>query len=223
MAWSDQELAGVVAADLPGGTVVNLGIGLPLAVADHIAAEQNVTLHSENGIFAMWRAALPGEEDRDLVNAGKQHVVLEPGAAITDQVDSFALVRAGYLDIAILGAYQVSAIGDLANWKRPADAIAGVGGAVDIALGAGAVWVMMHAQTREGRSKLVERCSFPLTAVGVVTRVYTELGVLERDPEQERLTVRRLAPDVTIEELAASLEVPTLRGAALAGMRGRTL
>lgn len=179
--WDEADIAAAVAGDIPAGSVVNLGIGLPLAVADHLSPDQDVVLHSENGIFGTWRAAQDHEHDRDLVNAGKQSIVLDTGGAIVDQVDSFALVHAGYIDLAVLGAYQVSATGDLANWRRPWETIAGVGGAIDIATGARDVWVAMRAFTKEGRPKLVPQCDFPLTAKGVVSRIYTELGVFSRD------------------------------------------
>jgi 3-oxoacid CoA-transferase B subunit len=141
------------------------------------------------------------------VNAGKQYIALDQGGAITDQVDSFALVRAGYIDVAVLGAYQVSADGDLANWKRPWEDIAGVGGAVDIATGAADVWVVMRSRSKDGTAKVVKECDFPLTARGVVTRVYTELGVLQRERGGRGFAVQRRAPGVdssAVDELLAA-------------------
>jgi 3-oxoadipate CoA-transferase, beta subunit len=202
VSWTKEDLARMIAERIPTGSLVNLGIGMPLIVSDYLNPSSGVVLHSENGIFGLGGRAQPGEEDRDLVDAGKQYVTLAQGAAITDQVDSFALVHAGYLDLAVLGAYQVSVGGDLANWQRPDEKIAGVGGAVDIAMSAREVWVMMYAESRDGSPKLVPRCSYPLTAQGVVSRIYTDLAVLEPDADKSAFRVVEMAPGVEPLDLA---------------------
>jgi 3-oxoacid CoA-transferase B subunit len=197
--WSEAELAAVVISEIAPASVVNLGIGLPLLLGRHGDLPEDVLLHSENGVFGMGSPAAEGAEDEDLVNAGKEYVTLGQGASITDQVDSFALVRAGYIDLAVLGAYQVSSSGDLANWKQPDQKIAGVGGAVDIAMGAKQVWVMMRASAKDGTPKLVRTCEYPLTAAGVVSRVFTDVGVLEPSADRGGFLIRALAPEVTFE------------------------
>lgn len=208
MPWSDAELAREVGREVPLGSVVNLGIGLPLLLGRHGQLPRGILLHSENGIFGMGGPADEEAEDPDLVNAGKEYVTLVPGASITDQVDSFGMVRAGYIDLAILGAYQVSASGDLANWKRPDQKIAGVGGAVDIAMGAKQVWVMMRASAKDGVPKLVQTCDYPITARDVVSRVFTDLGVLEPSVDRRGFLVRRLAPGVTIDDVSRVTSAP---------------
>jgi len=213
MAWSMNDVAQRVAGDLPGGAVVNLGVGLPLAVGNFLD-DDSIVLHSENGILGMGGAAEPGAEDPDVVNAGKQSVTLVPGAAITDQVDSFGLVRAGVLDLAILGAYQVSVEGDLANWRRPDEKIAGIGGALDIAMGAKVVWVMMKAATDDGQSKLLDVCTFPLTARGVVTRVYTDVGVFEPSPAEGGFRILECAPGESLESIEKLVAGRILQGQA---------
>ncbi|MFJ3958938.1 3-oxoacid CoA-transferase subunit B [Arthrobacter sp. NPDC090010] len=171
-------LAALVARDIAPGSFVNLGIGQPTLVSDHLTAEQDVTLHTENGMLGMGPAARGGWIDGDLINAGKIPVTELPGASYFHHADSFAIMRGGHLDICVLGAFQVSAGGDLANWHTgSADAIPAVGGAMDLATGAKEVFVMMNLLTREGTSKLVERCSYPLTGVECVTRVYTDRAV----------------------------------------------
>lgn len=204
MTWSIDEIARRIAQDLPTGAVVNLGVGLPLAVGNHIT-DPSLVLHSENGLFGMGGAAAPGHEDPDVVNAGKQSVTLVRGAAITDQADSFGAVRSGVLDLAILGAYQVAVNGDLANWRRPDEKIAGIGGALDIAMGAKSVWAMMKARTDDGSRKLLTECTFPLTASGVVRRVYCELGILEPRPDQGVFVLLELAPEVTEDDIRAQI------------------
>jgi 3-oxoadipate CoA-transferase beta subunit len=177
-----------IAHDIPDGAVVNLGIGIPTLVADYIPAEREVVLHSENGILGMGPAPAAGEEDYDLINAGKQPVTLRPGAAFFHHADSFAIMRGGHLEIAVLGAFQVSVTGDLANWHTgEADAIPSVGGAMDLAVGARRTWVTMSLLTKSGESKIVERCSYPLTGLACVARVYTDHGTLECTPEGLRL------------------------------------
>ena len=181
--YTRDQMAARVARDIPEGAYVNLGIGLPTQVANHLPADREVFLHSENGILGMGPAPRPGEEDWDLVNAGKQPVTLLTGGAFFHHADSFAMMRGGHLDICVLGAFQVSAGGDLANWHTGApDAIPAVGGAMDLAIGARQVFVMMDHCTKAGESKLVERCSYPLTGLACVRRVYTDLAVIEVTP-----------------------------------------
>ena len=174
------QMAACVAADIPEGAYVNLGIGLPTLVANHLPRDREIFLHSENGILGMGPAPAAGEEDWDLINAGKQPVTLLAGGAYFHHADSFAMMRGGHLDICVLGAFQVAVNGDLANWHTgAADAIPAVGGAMDLAVGAKRTFVMMEHQTKSGESKLVARCSYPLTGVGCVSRVYTDLATLE--------------------------------------------
>lgn len=175
---SRQQLAQRVAADIPEGAYVNLGIGLPTRVAEYLPADKDIFLHSENGLLGMGPAPTPGNEDPDLINAGKLPVTLRPGGCYFHHADSFAMMRGGHLDICVLGAFQVSAGGDLANWSTgEPGAIPAVGGAMDLAIGSKQVFVMMELLTRTGESKLVERCRYPLTGIGCVTRVYTDHGV----------------------------------------------
>ncbi len=181
-------LAARIAADIAPGSFVNLGIGAPTLVADHLRSEDGVTLHTENGMLGMGPAAVGDEVDPDLINAGKIPVTELPGAAYFHHADSFAMMRGGHLDVCVLGAFQVSASGDLANWSTGApEAIPAVGGAMDLALGARSVWVMMDLLTKGGASKLVPSCSYPLTAVGCVSRVYTDHGIFQ--PGAEGLTL----------------------------------
>jgi 3-oxoadipate CoA-transferase beta subunit len=173
-------MAARVARDIPYGAYVNLGIGQPTLVADHLDAESGVVLHTENGMLNMGRAAVGDEIDPDLTNAGKIPVIEPPGAAYFHQADSFAMMRGGHLDVCVLGAFQVSAGGDLANWHTGApDAIPAVGGAMDLAIGAKSVFVMMTLFAKDGSPKLVPSCTYPLTGVGCVSRVYTDVAVFE--------------------------------------------
>jgi 3-oxoadipate CoA-transferase beta subunit len=177
------QLAARVAQDIFDGAVVNLGIGQPTLVANHLPAGREVILHSENGILGMGPAPLPGEEDYDLINAGKQPVTLLPGGAYFHHADSFAMMRGGHLDICVLGAFQVSATGDLANWSTGEEgAIPAVGGAMDLAIGAKQTWVMMDLLTKKGESKIVAQCTYPLTGIGCVKRVYSDLATIECTP-----------------------------------------
>jgi 3-oxoadipate CoA-transferase, beta subunit len=174
------QLAARVARDIPEGTYVNLGIGLPTIIANHFAAGFEVFLQSENGLLGMGPAPLSGDEDFDLINAGKQPVTLLPGGSYFHSADSFAMMRAGHLDIAVLGAFQAAANGDLANWHTGNENdIPAVGGAMDLAVGAKQTWVMMEHFTKAGECKLVDRCSYPITGVSCVSRIYTDLAVIE--------------------------------------------
>src|SRR6218665_2435910 len=182
------QLAARVARDIPEGAVVNLGIGMPTQVANHIPAGLEVILHSENGILGMGPAPAAGEEDYDLINAGKQPVTLRAGGVFFHHADSFAMMRGGHIDICVLGAFQVSATGDLANWSTgEAGAIPAVGGAMDLATGAKQTWVMMDLLTKQGDSKIVQTCSYPLTGIGCVKRIYSDLSTLECTPDGLKL------------------------------------
>ena len=176
------QMAARVARDIPEGSYVNLGIGLPTLVGNHLPADREIFLHSENGLLGMGPAPAPGAEDYDLINAGKQPVTLRPGGAYFHHADSFAMMRGGHLDICVLGAFQVSVSGDLANWHTGGDAIPAVGGAMDLAIGAKRTFVMMEHLTKSGESKIVERCTYPLTGIGCVSRIYTDLAVLDVTP-----------------------------------------
>ena len=182
------QLAARIAKDIHDGAYVNLGIGMPTLVANHLPADREIILQSENGILGMGPAPLSGAEDFDLINAGKEPVTLLPGGSYFHSADSFAMMRAGHLDIAVLGAFQVAANGDLANWHTGGkDDIPAVGGAMDLAVGAKQTWVMMEHLTRSGESKLVERCTYPLTGVGCVSRIYTDLAVIDVTPQGFKL------------------------------------
>ena len=185
---SKNELAARVAQDIPEGATVNLGIGMPTLVANHIPSSREVLLHSENGILGMGPAPAAGEEDYDLINAGKQPVTLQKGGAFFHHADSFAMMRGGHLDICVLGAFQVSATGDLANWSTgEPGSIPAVGGAMDLAVGAKQTWVMMDLLTKKGDSKLVKTCTYPLTGIGCVKRIYSELATLACTPKGLKL------------------------------------
>ncbi|MCE2781600.1 3-oxoacid CoA-transferase subunit B [Limnohabitans sp.] len=204
---SKDELAARVAQDIPEGATVNLGIGQPTLVANHIPASREVLLHSENGILGMGPAPAKGLEDYDLINAGKQPVTLLPGGAYFHHADSFAMMRGGHLDICVLGAFQVSATGDLANWHTgEVNAIPAVGGAMDLAVGAKQTWVMMDLQTKQGQSKLVQACSYPLTGIGCVKRVYTDLATLACTPQG--LVVIDMVEGLGLDELSALIGLP---------------
>jgi len=185
---SREDMAVRVAADIPDGAVVNLGIGLPTLVANHLPADRDIILHSENGVLGMGPAPAKGHEDPDLINAGKQPVTLRPGGAFFHHADSFAMMRGGHLDICVLGGFQVSVRGDLANWHTgEPDAIPAVGGAMDLAIGAQRVFVMMEHLTKQGVSKIVARCTYPLTGIACVSRIYTDLAVLDVTPSGLRV------------------------------------
>ena len=185
---SKDQLAARVAQDIFDGAVVNLGIGQPTLVANHLPAGREIILHSENGILGMGPAPAAGNEDYDLINAGKQPVTLLAGGSYFHHADSFAMMRGGHLDICVLGAFQVSASGDLANWSTgEPGAIPAVGGAMDLAIGARQTWVMMDLLTKKGESKIVQRCGYPLTGIACVKRVYSDLATLECTPQGLRL------------------------------------
>ena len=186
--WSRVAMAQRVARDIPAGSVVNLGIGLPTLVANHLRPDQEIILHSENGILGMGPAPAAGAEDYDLINAGKQPVTLLPGGCYFHHADSFAMMRGGHLDVCVLGAFQVSIEGDLANWHTgAADAIPAVGGAMDLAIGAKRTFVIMEHLTKGGESKIVERCSYPLTGIACVSRIYTDLATIDVTPQGLRV------------------------------------
>ena len=204
---SKDELAARVAQDIPEGATVNLGIGQPTLVANHIPSNREVLLHSENGILGMGPAPAKGQEDYDLINAGKQPVTLLPGGAFFHHADSFAMMRGGHLDICVLGAFQVSATGDLANWHTgEPDAIPAVGGAMDLAIGAKQTWVMMDLLTKQGQSKLVQTCNYPLTGIGCVKRVYTDLATLACTPQG--LVVIDMVDGLGLDALSALIGLP---------------
>lgn len=196
-----------IAQDIPNGAYVNLGIGQPTLVANHVPPGREIVLHSENGILGMGPAPAAGHEDYDLVNAGKQPVTLLPGGSFFHHADSFAMMRGGHLDVCVLGAYQVSVTGDLANWSTgEPGAIPAVGGAMDLAVGARQTWVMMDLLTKQGASKIVARCTYPLTAIGCVKRIYTDLATLECTPLGLRLI--DTADGLTHEALQALVGQP---------------
>ena len=196
-----QELARRVAADIPEGSYVNLGIGAPTLVANYLPEDQEIILHTENGLLGMGETPAPDRIDPDLTNAGKQAVTALPGAAYFHHADSFAMMRGGHLDVCVLGAFQVSQRGDLANWSTGAPgAIPAVGGAMDLAIGAKSVYVMTDLLTKQGESKLVEVCTYPLTGVGCVTRVYTDHAIF--DVSADGFAVREAFGDNTLESLA---------------------
>lgn len=208
---SRDEIAQRVAQDIPEGAYVNLGIGLPTMVANHLDPAKEIFLHSENGLLGMGPAPAPGEEDEDLINAGKQPVTLLTGGAFFHHADSFAMMRGGHLDICVLGAFQVSERGDLANWHTGApDAIPAVGGAMDLAIGAKKVFVMMEHQTKSGESKIVSACTYPLTGVACVSRIYTDLATIDVTPNG--LVVIDMIEGLTLDQLREMSGVPLHAG-----------
>ena len=204
---SKEQLAQRVAQDIHDGAYVNLGIGMPTLVANHLPAGIEVILHSENGILGMGPAPAAGHEDYDLINAGKQPVTMLAGGAYFHHADSFAMMRGGHLDICVLGAFQVSATGDLANWHTgEKDAIPAVGGAMDLAIGAKQTWVMMDLLTKKGESKVVAQCSYPITGIACVKRIYSELATLECTPQGLKLI--DMVDGLTHAELEKMLGLP---------------
>lgn len=213
MALSPDELAAVVARDIPDGSYVNLGIGQPTKVADHLSADAGIVLHTENGMLNMGPAATGDEVDPDLTNAGKVPVTELPGASYFHHADSFLMMRGGHLDVCVLGAFQVSVAGDLANWSTGAEgAIPAVGGAMDLAIGARDVYVMMTLFDKKGRPKLVPECTLPLTGLGCVSRVYTDLAVIDVGAAG---AVVRGTFGTTVAELSERLGLPLSEGASL--------
>ena len=207
--WTRDEMARRVARDIHDGAIVNLGIGLPTLVANHIPADREVILHSENGVIGMGPAPAPGDEDYDLINAGKQPVSLLPGGAFFHHAESFAMMRGGHLDICVLGAFQVAANGDLANWHiGTPDAIPAVGGAMDLAIGAKKTFVMMAHRTKSGQSKIVPACSYPLTGVACVSRIYTDLAVIDITPAGCKLVDK--VEGLSFDELQRATGVPLI-------------
>lgn len=204
---SPDEMASRVAEDIPDGAYVNLGIGMPTKVANYVSADKQVIYHSENGILGVGPAPAPGEENPNLINAGKQYVTLIPGGCYFDNAESFAMMRGGHLDIAVLGAFQVSMSGDIANWATDSDKFPpAVGGAMDLAVGARKLFVVMRHTTRENGPKILEKCTYPLTGSGVVHRIFTDLAVIDVTPKG--LQVVELYGDNTFEDVQALTGAP---------------
>ena len=203
---SRRQIAERLARDIPEGWYVNLGIGAPLQVADYVPAEREVIFQSENGILGMGPAPAPDQINRWLINAGKQYVTLRTGGSYMHHADSFGLIRGGHLDLCVLGAFQVAENGDLANWATTTDNAPAVGGAMDLAAGTPRLWVLMDHTTKTGDSRLVRRCSYPLTAVGVVKRIYTNLAVIDVTPEG--FAVREMVAGLTLAALQEVTDAP---------------
>lgn len=204
--WSMPEVAALVAADLEDGWCVNLGIGLPTLIAESIPEGKEVILHSENGILGIGPKAEKDEVDLDLVNAGKEPITILPGGSFFSQSDSFAMIRGGHVDVSVLGAFQISMNGDLANWKLPGASLGRVGGAMDLTVGSKRVFVFMKHTTREGEPKIVKQCTYPLTAASCVDSIYTELAIM--DVTNDGLVVRQLAPGVQFEDVQSRTGAP---------------
>ena len=207
MPWDRDQIAARAARELPDGSVVNLGIGIPTLISNHLAPDQRIVLHSENGLLGMGPFPTDDEVDAQIINAGKQTVTIEPGGSTFDSALSFAMIRGGHVDVAVLGAMQVSERGDLANWMVPGQKVAGIGGAMDLATGARKVIAVMQHRDRRGVSKLVRACDLPLTATRCVDLVITELGVLAVDKHGDAgFTLVELAPGVALEEFLAATD-----------------
>ena len=207
------EIAALIARDVPRGSYVNLGIGQPTLVADHLDPDSGVVLHTENGMLGMGPAAVGDQIDPDLINAGKIPVTELPGTSYFHHADSFAMMRGGHLDVCVLGGFQVSATGDLANWHTGApDAIPAVGGAMDLAIGAKQVFVMMTLLAKDGTPKLVPACTYPLTGIGCVNRLYTDLAVFELGPAGAAVIETF---GISYDDLAGCLDLPLVRAAAI--------
>jgi 3-oxoadipate CoA-transferase beta subunit len=208
--YSRDQMAARVARDFPDGAYVNLGIGLPTLVANFLPKDREIVLHTENGLLGMGPAPPAGSEDPDLINAGKQPVTTVDGASFFHHADSFGMMRGGHLDFCVLGAFQVSVTGDLANWHTGApDAIPAVGGAMDLAIGAKHVYVMMEHLTKGGESKIVPRCTYPLTGVGCIDRIFTDLAVIDVTPHG--LAVVDIVDGLSLDELQRLTGVPLTR------------
>jgi len=204
--WTREQIAENAARDIPEGYYVNLGIGIPVLLANYVPPEREVILHSENGILGMGPEPAPEEINRWLINASKKYVTLRPGGAYMHHADSFAIIRGGHLDLCVLGAFQVAENGDFANWATSETDMPSVGGAMDLAAGAKAVWLLMEHTAKNGTSKLMRRCSYPLTAVGAAKRVYTNLAVL--DIAGDGFVVRDMAPGLTLQALQQVTDAP---------------
>ncbi len=201
--WSREQMAELAAADIPDGSFVNLGIGIPELVAKFVPEGREFTYHTENGLLGMGPSPEPGNEDPELINAGKKQVTALPGASFFHHADSFAMIRGGHIDVCVLGAMQVSETGDLANWSTGAsDAIPAVGGAMDLVQGVKNIFVITQHTTRDGQPKLVDECSYPLTGEGVVSRIYTDMAVIE--VTKDGFSAIKLAPGITFDEVEAA-------------------
>lgn len=209
--WSRNQMAALAARDIADGSYVNLGIGIPELVAQHVPTDREIILHTENGLLGVGPAPAPGHDDPELINAGKKCVTAIPGAAYFHHADSFAMIRGGHIDVCVLGAMQVSASGDLANWSTgEKDAIPAVGGAMDLCAGVKRVFVLTEHTTKTGEPKIVARCTYPLTGVGVVNRIYTNLAVIDVTPKG--LVVRELAPGISLEAVREKTGAPLADG-----------
>jgi 3-oxoadipate CoA-transferase beta subunit len=210
-ALTREQMAARLAQDIPEGWYVNLGIGAPTLVANYVSADREVIFHSENGLLGVGPAPAPDAVEPWLINAGKQYITLVQGASTFDSAESFGIIRGGHLDLAVLGGYEVAENGDLANWSTGAnDAGPAVGGAMDLGAGAKQVWVLMDHTTKSGQPKLVERCSYPLTALGSVTRVYTNMAVIDVTPDG--FVLRDAAPGLTFDDIQARTGATLRRG-----------